>query len=400
MALEATDGGALRHIQTLCSHLDKNRFDITVVFSTLRNDRVFHTIAQLKKRNIKVVILQMVRNINPLQDTLSFIKIYRLLKKNRFDIVHAHSSKAGLLFRLAAHMLGVGFIIYTPHCFYFQGKKGIIKDIFSTIEKWLSYISDAIIVCNQEKVSALAAGIQGKKLVHINNAIDKSCYQQFNNKQLLRDKYNIPPYTIVIGTVGRLEPQKNYSLLLSIAKETIRQTKNVCFIIAGDGKEKRKLEQQICRLGLSDYVRLVGYVDNIDEIYSITDIFLNSAKWEGLPYSFLEAARFQIPILTSVPSDFNNCLKENPKEVTRIILIKELLQLIQQPVLLHKLGSTQHMITNHQHTLAGFIDRHQQLYSSHYAIIPFSQSGEDAVGSCSAIRLPSGSLTINSSIPR
>jgi hypothetical protein len=118
--LEASDGGSLKHLVYLIYNLDKNLFDITVILSDRRSNRIYGVIEKLKKAGVKVIVVPMERRISLFRDTVSFITIYRHIAGNRYDIVHAHSSKAGALFGLAAWLNRVPCIIYTPHCFYSQ----------------------------------------------------------------------------------------------------------------------------------------------------------------------------------------------------------------------------------------------------------------------------------------
>ncbi len=128
--LEAAGGGALKHLVYLVSHLNRDIFNITVILSDKRNNDIAEEINKMKQVGAKVTILPMKRGFNPINDIISFIKIYLLIRKTNFDIVHGHSSKAGALLRLAAYFNHVPSVLYTPHCFYFQGQNGIKKNVY------------------------------------------------------------------------------------------------------------------------------------------------------------------------------------------------------------------------------------------------------------------------------
>ncbi|RLE05892.1 MAG: hypothetical protein DRJ06_08485, partial [Candidatus Aminicenantes bacterium] len=125
-------GGVQKYVIQLCEHLDPNRFRIIGCCSMGpgREDREDGDIPfseAFQQIGIPYFIVPMQRSINPLKDFLSFLLIYKNIKKKNFDIVHAHSSKAGVLARIAARMAGVPVIIYSPHAFSFDGPKHILK---------------------------------------------------------------------------------------------------------------------------------------------------------------------------------------------------------------------------------------------------------------------------------
>ena len=123
--MEAADGGALKHLVYLVSNLDCKRFNITVILSDKRSSKISQDIEKMRGKGATVHLIPMERSINWWKDLQSFLLIFIHLFENRYDVVHAHSSKAGVLFRLAALVRRVPTVIYTPHCFYFQSKVGI-----------------------------------------------------------------------------------------------------------------------------------------------------------------------------------------------------------------------------------------------------------------------------------
>lgn len=296
--LEASSGGALKHVVYLATHLDRNFFDITVILS-LRDSETYIAIDKLRTIGINVIVMSMSRDINFLNDFLCLFSITKYLLKNKFDIVHSHSSKAGFYFRIAAFIARVRKNLYTPHCFYFQSKKGWKRLIYIYIEKLLGLLSDNIIVSNNEREECIASKIVPEnKLVNINNAINFAEYIE-HKKETIRPSFNIPFNSIVIGTIGRLVKQKDILSLLYAARILIDINSNVYFIIAGTGELSDSLYQKIIELDLEKRVFMVGHYSEIGKVFSVIDIFISTSLWEGLPYVLLEAMWYKKPIVAT-----------------------------------------------------------------------------------------------------
>ncbi len=309
--LEATGGGALKHLTYLVAHIDKGSFDITVILSKKRLDYNSKLIEQIKRNADRVVFIPMARKIEPVNDFVSFFRIFQQIRKNNYDIVHCHSSKAGVLFRLAAWINKVPLVIYTPHCFYFQSKLGIGRKVYSWLEKFLTAFCHKVVVSEHEQKVALAEKvISPEKLTNINNAIDFNEYKQHGNIQEIKNEWKIPTDYEVIGAVGRLDYQKDWFTFIDVASIILEKTKSVIFLIAGDGPLRLRLTRRIHELELSFNIRLLGHVENISKVYAVSDLYISTSLWEGLPYTFLEAAYFNKPVVASVTNN-NMCLEQH-----------------------------------------------------------------------------------------
>lgn len=361
--LEAADGGALKHLMYLAVNLDKRRFDITVALSPVRNPSIDSEICILRSSGIRVILLPMARNINPAKDWLSFVQVVRLISRLKPDIVHAHSSKAGVLFRLAAFLLRTPKIYYTPHSFFFQGKKGASRFFFSSIERMMAGITDRIIVSKAEKEEALRQHIcTAEKLSNINNAIKFTDYTSSSPAADIRKKYEIPEDHIIIGTVGRLEKQKNLTLFLRIAKSISTRFEHVHFVIAGKGKDLPGVSVLIKELNLQQKVLLTGHIKSIQEIHLINDIFLATSLWEGQPYSLIEAALFSKPIITTFPSEFNFIDQQCSHDGTIEHIVDNIERLIENKDLAREAGERNFNMLLHKHSFSSFLERHTNLY--------------------------------------
>ena len=295
-AIGSNSGGALKNVTDLATHLDGESFEIFIILSN--NRQVFETqiaVSKIKKKKIGIKYIDIPQRISPL-DIISFVKIYFYLKKSKFDIVHAHSSKAGALFRFAAFLAKVPVILYTPHCFYFTAFKGYKRYFYRSLERFLIRFTHKIIISGTEEKAAIECNISKDRISIIDNALDVSEYDKTISSNEMRQYWKIPSNHIVIVGVGRLVEQKNWDMFIDAAQTILSEYKEITFIIAGDGPCKNRLNKQIIRHGLESQIKLVGYVKNISMVYAVADLFVSTSKWEGLPYSYLEALYFKIPM--------------------------------------------------------------------------------------------------------
>ena len=335
-ALESAGGGTLKHVVYLATKLDKNIFDITVVLPDENYEKDTPTaMLQLRQCGVQIDIIPMTKRFSPFSDIYVLPKICSYLKLRRFDIVHTHSSKAGVLFRLAARRVHVQVVIYTPHCFHFTAHSGIKRWFYAKIERMLAKITDCIVISGTEQTVLHKERIKPlREISVIDNAINPLEYKKLD-VQSIQKEWNIPEnHKIVIG-VGRLVKQKNWEMFIKTAKLVLETNDAVTFIIAGEGHYHYYLSQLINNLDISAHIRLCGYLTDVSPVYSIADVFVSTSGWEGLPYTYLEALHYHIPMLitftegmeyffehagtfTIVPVTQNNC-NQLSKEILKIL---------------------------------------------------------------------------------
>lgn len=365
--LEAAAGGALKHLSYLVTHLDKACFEVTVILSPNRPDCKQIEIEKLQRSGIRIIQMGMVRAFSPFKDLLAIYKLFRLMRKSNYDIIHAHSSKAGFIFRIAAWLKGGAPVIYTPHCFYFQSKTGVAKIFYCWVEKLLGFITSYLVVSNDEKDHALQYNIvPANKIININNAIkfNEYCFRQ--RKDTIRHKLKIPDDSIVIGSISRLTEQKDLVTYIHAAKEVTRDQSNVVFLIVGEGELHNRLQQLIHDLQLQDKVLITGHYNDISDIFPIIDIFVSTSLWEGLPYVMLEAMWFKKPIVASnlgykglVYNEENGFLV---KAGDYKVFADNIKRLLKNRDLIKQMGEKGHLLVNKHFNFENFIRQHENFY--------------------------------------
>jgi glycosyltransferase involved in cell wall biosynthesis len=246
----------------------------------------------------------LVRRLNIIKDFRAFFEIWKLIKKNNPLIVHTHSSKAGLLGRLAAKLAGIPITVHTPHGHVFFGYFGPIKTrIFIILEKLAYRITDKIVaLTNREKEDHINLGIASKnKFVVIPSGVELKKFKEVphNEKQNLKRELGIPENALIIGTVGRLEPVKGPEFLIEAAKYIIPKYPNTHFLFSGDGHLKQNLKKKASELGIEKNIIFLSWRDDIAKIISVYDIFVLPSLNEGMGRVLVEAMALGKPIVAS-----------------------------------------------------------------------------------------------------
>lgn len=299
--LEATYGGTRKHLRYIVDRLDTRRFDVSVACSTLRNPAFEADIAALERRGLPVHVIQMERSVSPLRDMRAVARLYALMKRGRFDIVHAHSSKAGFLGRAAARCAGVPCIVYSPHAFYFyKGIKGT-SAFYLMVERMAAKITDTIVAVSrgEESIARDFKVCNARKLVTIENGVDPA---EFNVKVDVRAKMSelgIREGSNVVGMVGRVCEQKGYEYFLRAAHDVIEHFPRAVFVLVGQGVEDAKARRLVSDLKISENVILAGHRNDVAELCALFDVLILPSIWEGMPYVLLEAMAMGVPVIAS-----------------------------------------------------------------------------------------------------
>jgi len=291
-------GGPARQAILLSAGLNKNRFLSLLVSGTLgRNEGDMSYLAQ--ENGIEpLVIPELQREVHIIGDIISFYKLFRLIKKEKPDVVHTHTAKAGTIGRLAARFAGVPVIIHTFHGHIFHSYFSSFKtSLFLLIEKALAKITDDIVVISERQNGEIKRylNLNGKeKTILIPLGFDLNRFLNDFEKDKsysLRRELGIPKDAILIGTVGRLTAVKNYRMFLEVAKEIKKRDygKIIKFLVVGDGELKKELIALSNRLGIQDDIIFTGWRKDIDSLYRALDIVTLTSLNEGTPVSLIEA---------------------------------------------------------------------------------------------------------------
>lgn len=295
-------GGLRKHLCDLMSNLDYELFDVWIAYNDEEVDDLFRqTIKELSDKVRPVLIRSFVRELDIKKDLKTYLIISKLIKKINPDIVHCHSSKAGVLGRLAAKRRKVKKIFYTPHWYSFLSPEfsPLKRKIFIIIEKYLSIhaTKKTFNTSYGERESALSSNVDIKsKFEVIYNGLPKI---KFPSKIDIRKELNIPQDIFLFGNTARLSHQKNPVLFIEIANEVIKNNNGIHFVWIGDGPLMTEVKLKVSSLDISDNLHLIGSKENSEYLVHGFDAFLSTSNGESFGYSAVEALRAGVPILLS-----------------------------------------------------------------------------------------------------
>ncbi|MDD5259627.1 MAG: glycosyltransferase family 4 protein [bacterium] len=296
-------GGAQENTLYTVTHLDHRSYDCYLLAG--KNGQL-DNIAVRTLGAKAIFVPTLVRSIHPWKDLLALMAIYRVCRQEKFDLVHTHSSKAGILGRWAAKIAGVKKIIHTYHGFGFNDfQKPWTRFAFIWIERLTACITDTLILVSSENTKKALAAKIGKpgQYIVIHSGIKIKDYESLTiDKAMEKKKIGLPPAAPVIGMVACFKPQKAPLDFVRIARLVVAKIPLAQFIMIGDGELRPEIERLIQKLSLSDNVKVLGWRSDIPVMLKIMDVCVLTSLWEGLPRVILEAFVSRVPVVAT-PAD-------------------------------------------------------------------------------------------------
>lgn len=306
-------GGAQKYVQILASYLSTNGVYVTVVCGNgvwlrenLSKEVEFIHVPQLTRIKDRSLIVT-------LFDIGCLIKLYFLIRKRKFDIIHTNSTKAGFIGRIAAKLAKTPCVIHTIHGSPLLEELGILRlCLLKAAERIVANWTDAFIaVSHSDRTSYCALGIYPQKIFDvIHNGVSVQ-YLKID-KQVLKQKMELSPGSKIVGTISNLYPTKGIQYLILASVQIIAKYPEVTFIIVGDGPQRDYLKMLGKRIGLTtDKIVFTGYQKDINEYLSIFDIFILSSIKEGCPFALLEAMAFGLPVVATRVGGVEEIIEHN-----------------------------------------------------------------------------------------
>lgn len=316
-------GGSAENTLLSCSGL-ADAFELLLVHGLSLESRmtawekqsVDHRIAGLRRKGVKVVPMpSLVRKIDPVQDLRAMFELWRLFIKEKPDIVHTHTSKAGLLGRWAAKLARAPYIIHTPHGHVFYGHFGpFAARLFLTLEKITDPITDSLIALTEaEKKDYLRFSVTSRsKLSTIHSGVNIAQYmhRDFDVRQK-KIALGLSPSDQVVGTVGWLLPIKGPMHLIEAMRRVWPAYPDAKLVFVGKGEMEPILREAAAGFKVADRVCFLGWRDDIPEIMPIFDVFVLPSLNEGMGRVLVEAMAAQRAVVASRVGGILDLVKHN-----------------------------------------------------------------------------------------
>ncbi len=362
---ESMEKGVGKHIIDLYSNLKKNsKFKIFVLYGTDRVDKKFE-----KKiaKNDRIELKYLHRKIG-IDDIKSIYEIKKILKNIQPDVVHCHSSKAGLSGRIAAKLNKAPKIIYSPHAYFFlKFEEGTFKrKVFILVEKFLSKFFTNITITTsigEDKVFKKYKIDNENKKILIEHGIEVPVFS-LKDKEDERKKIGINEDQILIGAMARFEEQKDPVGTFNIMQEISKKNEKIKCIFWGKGSEFEKVKQMNEKE--NNIIILPGETTTPDKSLNSLDIYLTASLYEGLPYTLLESMAIGLPIVASDVEGNRDCVYECENGILFEVkkyedAVNKTLKMIEEGKYL-KYGKKSLEIFNKRFSIKKMLENYERLY--------------------------------------
>ncbi|MFH1338287.1 MAG: glycosyltransferase family 4 protein [Candidatus Omnitrophota bacterium] len=376
-------GGAQKQLLSLIRRLDKQKYSLFLF--TARDGLLIDDALSIKElKTVRSRFLE--RPVNPLKDFLALCQIYGFIKKNRIEVVHTHSSKAGILGRWAGSLARNKIIVHTVHGWSFNDYQSPFwRRVIIWLERLTALVTDKLIAVSYYD---LQKGLD-------NRIGDKDKYElirygishrEFTEKpEGLREKLKLGANDLLIGMIACFKPQKSPQDFIRLAflinkspsrinasedsnsQQSAKISNKVKFILVGDGVLRKKVEGLISKYNLNEQVILTGWCRDIPGILSAIDVFVLTSLWEGLPISALEAMAASLPVIVTntggvaeVISEGKNGFLVLPGDVRA--MAEKLSCLIKEKDLRIKIGTSAKNSLGREFSLENMAENTEKLY--------------------------------------
>lgn len=254
---------------------------------------------KLKELGIKVINLKELKHpINPKNDIKGYKELVEVIKRNKYDVVHAHSTKAGILARMAASKCKVKNIIYTVHGWWpILQYTGMKRKFAALVESYMATKSTSLVFICEKDISIAKEYNIGKNKQY--ETIYNSITVPSPKANVIRNEFNLPDNCRIIGNVARVDKQKNPMLFVDIAEEHVKKCDDVFYFWVGSGELEPEIQKEICRRSLQEKVKFIGFRENGIDYINDFHILLMTSEAEGMPITVLEALSLKKPIIST-----------------------------------------------------------------------------------------------------
>lgn len=352
--------------------LDPSRFTV-VVISGPQTGSEGSLIEEVRQRGVDLTILpELLREISPVNDLKAFYKLYRQIRKGKYVIVHTHSSKAGILGRIAAKLAGAPIIIHTVHGWSFHDHMSpLVKNTYIFLERLTARFTAKLIVVAGKDIQK---GLQNKigkaeqyRLIRSSIPLDEFDPSRYDGLAI-RKELGIPEGVPVLGSLGRFSAQKNPLDWVRVAGQVGRSLPNCRFLLVGDGPLRQQVIDALKAEGVYYRTILTGLRRDPARMFSAMDVFLLTSLWEGLPRVIPQAMAMRIPPVAyrvdgteeSIMNGQTGFLAD-PGDIQGMVGC--CIRLLQDPALLQKIGDAGHLFATQEFDITHMIHQIEDLYS-------------------------------------
>ncbi len=295
-------GGADENTAITVERMDPARWDSWILAG--RGSETSGFAPRIRERTR--VLPELVRDPDPMRDLVALAKLTRLLARERWDLVHTHTAKAGFLGRIAARAARVPHVVHTLHGVTFhEHVPAPVRRFYVLLERLAARRCDVLVTVGEDvKRKYLAEGIgRPEQYVTIASGMDTAPFhaaraQPAANRDPVRAELGLGPQDVAVGMVSRLEPRKGWTYLLDAASRLAADFPAMRIVVVGEGAQRAGLEDAVRGRGLAGRVVFAGYREDVARVVAAFDVAVLTSLWEGLPRVLVQYALMEKPIVT------------------------------------------------------------------------------------------------------
>jgi len=358
-------GGAQHNTLYTVSHLDRTRFRAALAWGP--GDRLDDEARALTDVELRPVP-ELVRPIRPLTDAAAVRCLRGIVKELRPAIVHTHSSKAGIVGRLAARRERVPIVIHSVHGFGFTPlQPAPLRALLIALERRAARWTDHFITVSRANLTdgARLRVLDPKRTTVIRSGIHLQHYREAEGGAALRARLEVPEGGILVTQVGNFKPQKAPLDFIRMAARVVAEAPMTRFLMVGDGPLRARSEELAHELGIAREIRFSGWLDDVAAVWAATDVAVLASHHEGLPRVLVEALAAGVPVVATAVDGIVEVVRdgENGYLVARgdvAAMSQRVIGLVRDPALRHRLGEAPRQLA--EFDIDAMVRRQEELY--------------------------------------
>ncbi|HYL79934.1 MAG TPA: GT4 family glycosyltransferase PelF [Candidatus Acidoferrum sp.] len=363
-------GGPGRHAILLSAGMDPARFDTTLITGVVGKDEGDLSDLARARGITPRVIRELGRPIHPAHDLVALIKLVRIFRGLRPDLVHTHLAKAGTLGRVAARLCGVPCSVHTFHGHVLEGYfHPAAAQIFRWIEQRLARGTDRIVVISPRlREGILAMGIgRPERMEVIPLGLDLERFRAAPSARL-REALGLASGMPLLGIVGRLVPIKDHTTLFQAMALLQAKEGAPHLVVVGDGERRGELERLVASLRLASRIHFLGWRNDLEAILGELDVVVCCSRNEGTPLALIEAMAAGVPVLSTDVGGVGDVVVHGKTgwlvpPADPPALAQAIRDLMAAPALRARLAAAGHAVVLERHGLEALIQRTERLYA-------------------------------------
>jgi glycosyltransferase involved in cell wall biosynthesis len=296
-------GGPEKTILFSAKEVDRTSFNMHIAYLKSRHDPDFD-LAE-RARAMGVDEFETIDEDHKF-DIRAMRKLLDLLRKYEIDILHCHCYKSDLYGLLLTRWRPMK-LVTTAHGplasfrHFWSAKNWRVRYLYDQLDlRILRYFDHIIMVSDSMRPIIARYGVPENKLVWVRNAIDADYFRPIaSRRSSYRTELGVPPDGVLVGAVGRLNPEKDYPTFLRAAEALLRSDRRYYFAITGGGPLESSLKRLAQSMGIADRMMFLGHTTDVRNVYDAMDVYVLSSTREGLPNTVLEAMAMEVPIVAT-----------------------------------------------------------------------------------------------------